>query len=121
MGEGFSDKGVGCGWGREVFWGRVDGSCSENFSDPGEEGRRLHANQEPPEAWGGGEKDRNRNGAGGRGMDLGRRWEAARTETPENHRPASPRGPAALICLSHHDSWVPRASHTPALVLTNPP
>lgn len=48
-------------------------------------------------------------------------WEAARTEAPENHRPASPGGPAALIYLSHHDSWVPGASHTPAVVLTNPP
>ena len=57
-GRSFSDKGGGCGWGRrEVFVGVVvDGSCSENFSDPGEEGRRLHASQEPPEAWGGGDK-----------------------------------------------------------------
>ena len=45
----------------------------------------------------------------------------SKDRAPENHRPASPSGPAALVCLSHHDSWVPGASHTPAVVLTNPP
>lgn len=34
--------------------------------------KRLQASEGPPEAWGGGEKDKNRNRAGGRRMDLGR-------------------------------------------------
>lgn len=76
----------------------VDGSCSENFSDPREEGRRLHASQEPPEALGGGEKDRNRNRAGGRGMDLGR--QGGRQQGQRHQRITGQHHPVAQLHLS---------------------
>lgn len=37
------------------------------------------------------------------------------------HEAPSPSGPATLLYLSHHDSRLWRASHTPGTELTSPP
>lgn len=94
----------------------------KRLPDPGEEGGRLLASQGPPEARGGGEKDRNRNGAGGRGMDLGRqggRQLGQRHQRITGQEASSLRGPTTLICVSHEDSQVLRAFHKPGTALPN--
>lgn len=111
---------MGCGWGREVVL-LGGGPCSKNSFlilgkkekgfmpargslRPREEERKTEIETEPE---GGGWIWAERVGGS---KDRGTRESQARITQWPSH-----------TYLSHHDSWVLRASHTPGTVLTNPP